>query len=53
MKKTFSKYAIETAKLLVKEYPWYTKNMPASVHKILLHESSCNFGCFTSYWLNV
>ncbi|XP_025419316.1 uncharacterized protein LOC112689694 [Sipha flava] len=37
-KKIFSEYAIETAKLLVKEYPWYY--MPASVHKILLHGSS-------------
>lgn len=36
--KAFSEYAIETSKLLVKEYPWYY--MPASVHKILLHGSS-------------
>jgi len=35
--KSFSEYAIETAKLLVKEYSWYY--MPASVHKILLHDS--------------
>jgi len=33
-KKSSSGHAIETAKLLVKEYPWYY--MPASVHKILL-----------------
>lgn len=36
--KIFSEYAIETAKLLVKEHPWYY--LPASVHKILLHGSS-------------
>jgi len=35
--KSFGEYAIETAKLLVKEYSWYY--MPASVHKILLHGS--------------
>jgi len=31
----FKVYGVETAKLFVSLYPWY--NMPASVHKILLH----------------
>ena len=31
----FDKYALETANLYVKLYPWYY--MPASVHKILIH----------------
>lgn len=31
----FRKYAFETAELFVKLYEWY--NMPASVHKILIH----------------
>lgn len=31
----FDKYAIETAQLYVKLYPWYY--MPSSVHKILIH----------------
>lgn len=33
----FNNYALETARLLVQEYPWY--NLPASVHKILIHGS--------------
>lgn len=31
----FSSYCLETARYLVKIYPWYY--MPASVHKILIH----------------
>lgn len=34
---SFSNFSLETAKLLVQEYPWY--NLPASVHKVLLHGS--------------
>jgi hypothetical protein len=33
----FKNYALDTARLYVKEYPWYP--MPASVHKILIHGS--------------
>lgn len=33
----FKNYALDTAHLYVKEYPWYP--MPASVHKVLLHGS--------------
>lgn len=35
--KSFSNYSLETARLLVQEYPWY--NLPASVHKVLIHGS--------------
>lgn len=31
----FKNYALETAKLLVKLYPWYY--LPVTVHKVLLH----------------
>jgi hypothetical protein len=31
----FDKYTKDTAKLFVKEYPWFY--MPASVHKVLVH----------------
>lgn len=33
----FQEYAIETARLFVKLYPWYY--MPTSVHKLLIHGS--------------
>lgn len=32
---SFQAYALETAKLFVKKYPWYP--MPPTVHKILIH----------------
>jgi len=31
----FNEYAIDTAKELIKEYPWYY--LPATVHKVLVH----------------
>ncbi|XP_071580928.1 uncharacterized protein [Temnothorax nylanderi] len=31
----YKKYALETAKMFVSEYPWY--NMPTTVHKLLIH----------------
>lgn len=31
----FEKYCLDTARLYVKEYPWY--HMPPAVHKILIH----------------
>lgn len=31
----FNEYSLETARLLIQEYPWY--NLPASVHKVLIH----------------
>lgn len=34
-KTKFEEFALETARQLVAEYPWY--NMPASVHKVLVH----------------
>lgn len=34
-KTNFEEFALETARQLVAEYPWY--NMPASVHKVLIH----------------
>lgn len=36
-KDAFQTFAINTARLLVREYPWF--NMPPSVHKVLVHGS--------------
>jgi len=34
----FNEYALDTAKGLIKEYPWYY--LPATVHKVLIHGSA-------------
>lgn len=36
-KTKFKEFALQTARQLVHEYPWY--NLPASVHKVLIHGS--------------
>lgn len=42
----FGDYALETAKLLIRKYPWYY--LPASVHKVLLHDPEIIQNCLVS-----
>jgi len=45
----FDSYTKETARLFVREYPWFY--MPVSIHRILIHGSDVvKKNCYISYW---